>query len=72
MHFNAWKKVLRFAINVLKIFILVIVYLVVRNIEVKDKADKLRQEWTCETLLFYNYILFFAICQSLALRVCKN
>ena len=34
-HFKAWQKVLRFIGNMLKIFVLVILYLIVRHIEVK-------------------------------------
>ena len=63
---------MRFIANILKIFVLVILYLVVRNIEVKQKADKVRQEWTCDVLLFYNYFLLFATCLFLALRVSTN
>ena len=51
---------------------MVILYLVVRNLEVKQKIDKIRQEWTCDVLLFYNYFLFIATCLILALRVTKN
>ena len=43
-----------------------------RNLEVKQKIDKIRQEWTCDVLLFYNYFLFMATCLILALRVTKN
>ena len=71
-HFKVGQKVLRFIVNVLKISVLVILYLVVRNIEIKRKVDKVRKEWTCDVLLFYNYFLFFTTCLFLALKVTKN
>ena len=71
-HFKVGQKVLRFVVTILKIFILVILYVIVRNIEIKQKADKVRQEWTCDMLLFYNYFLFFSTGLLLALKVTTN
>ena len=71
-HFKSWKKIIRFFINILKIFVLVILYLIVRNLQIQQKIDKRRQEWTCSILLFYNYIFLAAISLSLAIRVTTN
>ena len=62
----------RFLINVLKISVLLILYIVVANLDVKQKADRIRQSWTCDILIFYNYFLFTITCLVLALRVTKN
>jgi len=71
-HFNAAKKFARFAINILKLFILVIIYIVVTQIDVKQQIDIRRRGWTLKVLRFYNYTFFLAICLGLALRVSKN
>ncbi len=71
-HFKAWEKVIRSAINILKLLTLFILYLIVKHMDVKQKADKRRQNWTSEVLLFYNQIFFIAICLVLLLRVSKN
>ena len=70
-HFKAWEKVVRFIVNVIKISVLLILYIVVKNLEVAHKVDKIRQKWTSDVLLFYNYFLFTMTCLVLAMRVTK-
>ena len=68
-HFRSWKKVWTALFNILKIFVLLILYLIVRYMDIKQKIDQRRQRWTCEILLFYNYILLLSVALTLALRV---
>ena len=71
-HFQAWNKVLRTVVNLLKLLTLLIVYFIVKHIEVTQKADVRRQQWTCSFLLFYNQTFLVGICLLLAYRVSKN
>lgn len=63
---------IRSIVSILKLFALFIPYLIVKNVEVKQKADLRRQIWTTEILWFYYCTLFVAICLFLAFRVTKN
>ena len=70
-HFRAWEKIARFIVNVIKISVLLILYIVVKTLEFRQRVDKIRQRWTSDVLLFYNYFLFAMTCLVLAMRVTK-
>ena len=61
---------MKFLGDVAKILSLLIAYLLVYYIPVREEIDKERKEWTLDVLAFYNYLFLIVVCFLMVVRLC--
>ena len=65
-----FKKFMRFLADVAKVLSLLIAYLIVDSIDVTQKGDMHRKNWTLDVLRYYNFMFLILVCFIMTLRMC--